>query len=165
MRVLILPLLICSAWGQATIAFSPQYEGKHLDMWAVTGCPPKPMPIASIYAIASQHGITWLTPLTAAAILSHKTVIGRLVRGGGYAAAGASALIGMTVIKASVSVFTGLTIAATLVNTLMPLAAKDVPAVDPTAGQPLSIGPDGCGSTIFYSQPSPVGAFVEVVPK
>ena len=163
MRLLTILLLACSAWGQATLSFSPQYEGKHLDKWAVAGCPSKPMSIASIYAIASAHGITWLTPATAAAILSHKTVIGRLVRGGGYAAAGASALVGMTVIKASVGVFTGLTIAAALINTLMPLAEKDVPAVDPAAGQPLSLGPDGCGATVFYSQPSPVGAFVETL--
>jgi hypothetical protein len=161
MRLLITTLLVCSlALAESTLSFSPQIREKHLYLWAVSGCPPKPLPIGAIYAIASQHGITWLSPATAAQILSHKTVIGRVVRIGGYGAAAGGALVGMTVIKASVSIFTGLTIAAAVVNTLMPLAQKDVPTVDPSAGQPLALGPDGCGATMFYSLPSSVVAFV-----
>ena len=140
MRFLILFALTCSlAWSQ-TLSFSPQIHGKNLDTWAVSGCPLKAMSIGSIYAIASAHGIIWLTPATASAILSHKTVIGRIVRIGGYGAAGTSALIGLAAIKASASVFTRVTIAAALINSLLPPAQKDVPVVDPSAGQALSIG-------------------------
>ena len=164
MRLLILPVLACSlGWGQASLTFSPQIRGKHLDLWAVAGCPSKAMPIGAIYALASSHGIVWLTPATATAILSHKTVIGRIVKIGGYGAAAGGALVGMTVIKASVSIFTGLTIAAAVVNTLMPLAQKDVPTADPGAGQPLSLGPDGCGATMFYAWPSTAPGFVETM--
>jgi hypothetical protein len=55
------------------------------------------------------------------------------------------------------------TIAAALINSLLPPAQKDVPVVDPSAGQALSIGPDGCGSTILYAWPSSIGPFVETV--
>ena len=96
MRLLITILLVCSlALAESTLSFSPQITGKHLYLWAVSGCPAKPLPIGAIYAIASQHGITWLTPATATAILAHKTVIGRVVKIGGYGAAAGGALVGM----------------------------------------------------------------------
>lgn len=160
MRVLILfAALLSPALGQ-TLSFSPQ-GGSRVAIWAVSGCVPKPVPIAAIYAIATRHGINWLTPQTAAAIYRKRSPWSRAVRIAGFAAAGGSALMSMDVVQASRSIQTGLLIGGTLLTVLMPLAQREVPTVDPTVDLPLLLGPDGCGQTSFYALPSNVAAFVE----
>ena len=73
-------------------------------------------------------------------------------------------MTGFDVIKTRPQVVTAFAVGGAVILVLLPLAEREIPQVDPSAGGPLMIGPDGCGSTSFYSAPSGVAGFNEVLP-
>lgn len=149
-----------------TLAFSPQGAvpgTKKVETWAVSGCPNKAVSITVLYAIASQHGIPWITPKTAGEVVSKKSTWGRVVRVTGFVAAAGGALMTFDVIKAKPQITTGFVIGGALITVLLPLAQKEVPQVDPAIGQSLKLDTDGCGVTGFYAYPSNVAGFNEMV--
>ena len=162
MRLALFALLAGCAFGQ-TLAFSPQIAGKSLELWAVSGCPVRSMAIAEIYRIADQHGITWITPAMAAQVLRRKTVKGRLLEYAGYLGIAASFALTLDWIKANASWQKGTAAFGGILGVLLPALQRNAPSVDPLAGQPLNVGPDGCGLTLFYSGPSLRAGFVEVL--
>jgi len=146
-----------------SLDFAPQGGGKKAVVWAVSGCLTKSVPVATIYHLATVHGIAWLTPKAAGDILATKTFWGRAYRWTAFASAGASGLIALNVIKTNPQILAAVTAGSALLNLFVPLAQKQVPAVDPAAGQSLNVGPDGCGTALFYALPSAVGPFAETL--
>lgn len=156
-------LLATHILAAQTLTFSPQARGK-VDTWAVTGCAAKAVPVAQIYQIATAHQIEWLVPAVAGDRMAKRTVWGRVVRIGTFAAAGASALLTLSVVKASTAVVAGVTTGGGFLGSLLPLASAQVPKPDPAAGSDLAIATSGCGAMSFYSLPSKVAGFTEKVP-
>ena len=165
MKIVLFLLGVLTASAQS-LTFSPQGAvagTRKVEVWAVSGCPVKAVSITVIYAIASQHGIPWITPKTAAEMLGKKAGWSRMVRVTGFAAAGGSALMPFDVIKAKPQIATGFVIGGALITVLLPLAQKEVPQVDSAMGQALKLGVDGCGETGFYAYPSKVTGFNEAM--
>lgn len=63
------------------------------------------------------------------------------------------------VIEANPTAQASMLIGGALINVLVPLAKKEVPELDPGIGEPLRIGPDGCGTTFFAALPSAIAPF------
>jgi hypothetical protein len=150
------------------LIFSPQGSisgTKKVEMWAVSGCLDKALPISTIYAIATKHKIRWMTPKTAIEIVAKKSLWSRIVRILGYSSVAAGALMTMKVIEARPSIATGFVAFGTLTTILMPMAQKEVPITDPSTGQSLMLNVDGCGETSIYAFPSKIEEFIEVISK
>jgi hypothetical protein len=166
MRTLV--LLILGAWmvdAETIVTFAPQGAiTSKVDLWSVTACAPKAVSITTIYALATHRSVPWMVPATAERLFQKKSIWSRIVRVAGFTAAGGGALMTFDVIKASTQVQTSMLIGGALITVLLPLAAKEIPQVDPNVGQPLKLDTDGCGQTSFYAAPSNVAGFNEVLP-
>lgn len=151
--------------GQS-LTFAPQGSvagTKKVETWAVSGCPNKAVSITVIYAIASQHGIPWITPKTAGEIFSKKSAWSKVVKGAGFLSAGGAIVTGSEWVKASPQWTYGFALGGGVLIALVPLAQKEVPQVDSAVGQALKLGSDGCGETSFYAYPSRVAGFNEAM--
>lgn len=162
MRPLILFFLLATILAAQQLTFSPQ-GGRKVETWAVMGCAPKAVPVAKIYQIATAHGIKWLVPAEASQIMATKTFWGHAVRIATFAAAGASGLLTLNVVKASASITAGVTSGSGFLSSLLPLAQQQIPKVDSSAGADLAIASSGCGAMTFYSLPSKVAGFTETI--
>jgi hypothetical protein len=162
MRSLILFFAAAAALAAQQLTFSPQ-GGSKVSTWAVTGCAPKAIPVAQIYAIATAHGITWLVPSVAGDQMSKRTLAGKIVRIGTFVAAGASALLTLKVVQANAAIVAGVTSGGGFLGSLLPLASQQVPKPDSAAGADLAIATSGCGAMTFYAVPSKIGAFTETL--
>ena len=159
--LLSLPVFLSTqkANGQV-LSYSPQQKiTKKVQVWAVTGCTPKPIPAAQIQSLAGQHGLTWLTPSSASTLLAQRSIWAQISRYAGFAVAGASALTSWKVVQASSAWTEGLTGGAGFLNVLLPLAQKQVPVIDPSIGGNLLPDIGGCGTAMFYAVPSTSGPF------
>lgn len=163
-QVIVLLLVVSVASTSQTLAFSPQDTiGKKVQLWAVTGCGVRPGAISTIYTIATKHGISWITPATAAERLSRLTVWGKIVRYGGFASAGTTALLQTDLISSNVQIKQGVTYGAMFLSVLLPLVTKSAPTVDASVGKDLTVDVNGCTTAAFYSLPSAVSPFVETL--
>lgn len=162
MRLLILLALAGLACGQ-DLTFSPQ-GGKKVATWAVTGCAAKAVPIATIYHIATEHHINWLVPAKAADMITKHSTWGRVVRIGTFAAAGATGLLSLNVVAASVAIKAAVTSGSGFLGSLLPLASQQIPQPDSAAGADLAINSSGCGAMTFYALPSAISGFTERIP-
>lgn len=166
MRTLV--LLILGVWmvdAETIITFAPQGAiTSKVDLWSVTACAPKAVSITTIYALATHRSVPWMVPATAQRLFERKSAWSRIVKAAGFVAAGGGALMTFDVVKASPQMQTSLLIGGALITVLLPMAAREVPRVDPTVGQSLKLDTDGCGQTSFYAAPSNVVGFNEVLP-
>jgi len=133
-----------------TLSFSPQQSAHGVTTWAVTACG-GPVQAARIYAVAGQHGLTWLLPGAAIGRQNQRSGWQNLVRYGGFAAAAASALVGFKAIAVSPAIEAGITAGGGFLGILIPLAAKQLPIYDSSVGQPLNPDQSGCGVTQIYA--------------
>ena len=153
------------ARAETIITFSPQGDiTSKVSLWSARACPPKAVSITMIYALASHRGIAWMEPATAQRLFERKSIWSRIVRMTGFASAGGGALMTFDVVKASPQIQTAMLIGGALITVLLPLAAREVPRVDPYVGRSLMIDVDGCGQASFYAAPSNVVGFNEVLP-
>jgi hypothetical protein len=143
--------------------FSPQLTGKVIELWGVAGCPGTAVPIANIYEIAVAHGISYIDPAHAATILATKTVMGRVIEYAGYAALAVGIAQNWNLFKMNSTWQKVISGGGGVFGLLIPSLEKNAPTVYPAAGADLTVGPSGCGSTAFYSQPTTVAAFVETL--
>lgn len=163
MRLLLI-LIALAAHAETIITFAPQGEiTSRVNLWSARACPPKAVSITMVYALASHRGIPWIEPATAERLFQKKSIWSRIVRVAGFAAAGGGALMTFDVVKASPQVQTGMLIAGALITVLLPLAAREVPKVDPNVGRSLMLDVDGCGQALFYAAPSSIAGFNEVI--
>jgi hypothetical protein len=142
--------------------FAPQLVSKVLEVWGVRGCPGAAVPIANIYEIAAAHGISYVEPDTAKTILATRTPLGIAIQFVGYAAGATALAMGVDWLKASIAWQRGLSVGSAVANWLLPALEKTAPPLLCT-GQDLLVDSRGCGAVLFCSQPSAVGAFVEVL--
>ncbi len=166
MRALILILLgALTASGETVLTFSPQTNvTSRVALWSVAGCVPRAVSAATIYAVATRHNIPWVSPKSAEELFAKKSAWSRTVKIAGWLSAGGAALTGFDVVKAKPQIVAGLAIGGAVITVLLPLAAKEIPSVDPNVGQSLKLDTDGCGVTFFYAAPSNVAGFNEILP-
>lgn len=166
MRLALLLILgALSFQAETVITFAPQGAiTSRVSMWSVAGCPAKAVPASVVYALATHRGIPWISPKTAGELFTKKSAWSRTVKAVGWISAGGAVLVGSDWVKAKPQWTTALAVGGAVILVLLPLAAKEVPTVDPAAGGPLMLGADGCGTTSFYAAPSNVAGFNEVLP-
>lgn len=153
---LLLPALLSALFlplvDAQVLSFSPQSADRNVTLWAVTACGGRPIPASEVYRAAGEHGLVWLLPAAAAQRASQKSFWSRAVRWGGLAAAAASGFLTLDVVRANAQVQQAVGSGAAFLNILLPLAQKNVDPVDNTAGGPLAMGPDGCGTGLYYAE-------------
>ena len=161
-RLVLLAFFSLGMAAAQTLMFAPQVAlSQGVTLWAVTGCPAKPVPISRVYQIATEHGLTYLTPGSAAVQVNRQSVWSRIVKYGGFAAAGASALLSWKVIEAKLQWQQAMQGAGGFLNILLPLVKQQVPVLDSAVGSALLVDTTGCGQTMFYATSAGKGAFVE----
>ena len=161
-RVGAVPPIAAAQFVSGQIACAPQAVSKVLEEWECGGCPGKAVSIWDIYNIAAAHGISYFEPAPAATIMATRTPLGIAIQIGGYATGGAA--VGVELAKSSTPWVTGLSFASAILGWLVPTLERAAPVVQ-CNGQDLLVDSRGCGGVVFCSQPSAVGAFVEVLPK
>ena len=163
-RVGAVPPIDSAQFAPGQLVFAPQLTSKQMEVWSVRGCPGTALPAAEIYSVAAAHGISYLEPGTAATILATRTVTGVIIQWGGYAASATALAMNVDWIKANVAWERALSALGAVLGWLVPALQKSAPTAICT-GQDLLVDSRGCGGVLLCSQPSAVGAFVEVVPK